>query len=245
MADSRAGHHTWGAAAPHGVGARRQTTATANRYHRRMHTRCRLIIALTLTLSALGQALAQAPERGDLLVSTPELTGSTFAESVLLLIHHDDNGSIGLLLNRPTRLGPADVFPELTEHAALPARLFLGGPVQSTSLLMLVRGTPPTSTGTELRILDDVYVTGDTGVLDAGGVDAADESRIRMYAGQAQWQPGQLEAEIADGSWEVKPGRADVIFSADLAGLWERALKLGSALVVDAAPRNREIGQAR
>lgn len=210
-----------------------------------MHAPSRLIIALTLTLSALGQARAQAPERGDLLVSSPDLAGSTFAESVLLLIHHDDNGSIALLLNRPTWLEPAEVFPELAEHAALPGRLFLGGPVQSTTVLMLVRGAAPSPSDAGVRVLPDVYATGDMSVLDAAGIDATDESRVRMYAGQAQWQPGQLEAEIADGNWEVKPGRMDLIFSTDLAGLWQEALALGSALVVDAAPPNRGIGQAR
>lgn len=208
-----------------------------------MHTGRLIAAALALALAA-GYARAQAPQRGDLLVATPELTGAAFAESVLLVIHHDENGSIGVLLNRPTWLAPAEVFPELAGRPALPERLFLGGPVQSASVLLLVRNPPPAAAG-QVLVFDDVYVTGDTAILDAVGADAADESRVRIYAGQAQWRPGQLEAEIADGAWTVKPGRADLVFSGDVAGLWRQALTLDPALVVGVSPTGREAAPTR
>lgn len=169
---------------------------------------------------AAGPVVAQSPATGRLLVATADLPDPNFAESVLLLLHHDAEGSLAIFINRPTWVAPADAFSELGRFENYGGRVFLGGPIALTQLLMLVH-SPPDGSLEGADIVDDVHVSTDLGLLD-GPFSGANESTVRLYAGYAAWGPGQLEAEIASDSWKVVPGRAEYIFSSDPLKLWER-----------------------
>lgn len=179
-----------------------------------------LAIALA-GLGATGPLAAQSVGNGVLLVASPEIRDTSFARTVVLVLRHDaENGTVGLIVNRPTNLVPAVVFPELAESLGnYSGHLFRGGPVASTRVLSLVRGlAAATVQGPE--VLDKVFLSIDDEALPDITRLAEGTDDLRLYAGHAAWVPGQLEAEIRAGGWKVLPGDADIVFSEEPSKLW-------------------------
>lgn len=161
--------------------------------------------------------------RGKLLVAHPKLAERAFSRSVVLMAAHDDDGALGLILNRPTQMGVGDVAPPV---AVLPSDGLIheGGPVEPDGLVVLA----------EFRTDAGAHVTIDRslGLLrsDAGSPDEVAPSieRCRIFAGHAGWAPGQLEAELAEQAWLVTERRVaedDDVFGDDPATLWNRVLE--------------------
>lgn len=172
---------------------------------------------------------AQTVNNGSLLVASAELSDVNFSKAVVLVLRHDENGSIGVVLNRPTSLVPGTVFPELAEGAGNYAgHLFRGGPIAPTRLLYLVRGlAAATVAGPE--VLDKVFLSIDDASL-ADMVRLADGvNELRLYAGHVAWAPGQLQAELRAGGWQLLPGTADLVFHEDPGTLWTELEGRGSS----------------
>jgi putative transcriptional regulator len=194
-----------------------------------MRTRfLRSIFAAAALIAAAAHA--QVPDAGSLLVATPALADPNFAESVLLMVHHDDDGSIGILVNRPTNLDPASVFPDVPALARYQSNLYLGGPVGPTQLLLLLRA-PAAGRVQGPPLIDDVYVSADPSVLDGYPEASIDATLVRLYAGHASWGPGQLEDEIARGDWHIVPGRAELVFTGEPLELWRQIGRASEGLV--------------
>ena len=204
--------------------------------------RASLVAALVAAAAALGAAvpsptLAQDVTNGSLLVAAPALSDPNFARTVLLVLRTDENGALGVILNRPTNLEPGVVFPELKEGlGTYDGRLYRGGPVSPTQLLFLVRGlAAATVNGPE--VLEKVFLSIDADSLGEMTRLAHGTDELRVYAGHAAWAPGQLEAEVRAGGWEIVPGTADLVFSTDPGELWnqlEGRGGRGSNVVADA-----------
>lgn len=191
----------------------------------------RKLFLAAVWLAAAGSAAAQPAEQGSLLVASPTMPDPSFSESVLLLLRHDENGSLGVLINRPTTLAPSAVFDELTALAGYDGTLFYGGPVLPTRLLLLLRHPPPALTE-GVPVFGDVFVSGDPSLLERADGWVGRSSDLRLYAGHMAWEPEQLDAEIAAGHWTVVDGRADQVFSDQPLELWQRALGAGGEVVV-------------
>jgi putative transcriptional regulator len=171
---------------------------------------------------------AQTIGNGTLLVASPQLTDVNFARAVVLVLRHDENGTIGVVLNRPTNLEPAAVFPELAENVGTyTGHLFRGGPIAPTRLLYLVRGlAAATVSGPE--VLDKVFLSIDDESL-ADMVRLADgTNELRLYAGHAAWVAGQLQAEVGAGGWQILGATADLVFHEDPGRLWTELEGRGS-----------------
>ncbi|HUQ52181.1 MAG TPA: YqgE/AlgH family protein [Gammaproteobacteria bacterium] len=170
--------------------------------------------------SAIGAA-AQEPMTGSLLVASPELTDPMYAHAVILVLRHDDEGTIGVVINRPTNLVPSTIFPELKQSiGAYTGNLFRGGPIAPTRLLYVVRGlAAATVNGPE--VLDKVFLSVDDDSLPDMTRLADGTNDLRFYAGHAAWVPGQLESEINAGGWEILPASEDLVFHADPGSLWK------------------------
>ena len=158
---------------------------------------------------------------GMLLVASPALVDPNFYRSVILLLDHGTDGAVGLVLDRPLDLAVADHLPAWTGHLAPPKRVFEGGPVQrETALGLAYRPTLEAS---------DLWhpVLGGIGLVDVscapddlGGIDEA-----RIFSGYAGWGEGQLEMELAVGSWVPVEASADDAFDPVPTSLWRRVLK--------------------
>jgi putative transcriptional regulator len=194
-------------------------TTTADRPMRATFFRW-LAAAAVMLCSTVPSLEAQTLTTGSLLVASPQLTDPNFARAVVLVLRHGDEGTIGVVLNRPTNLQPTAIFPELAEGVGnYPGSLFRGGPIAPTRILYVVRGlAAATVNGPE--VLDKVFLSiDDTSLSDMTRLaDGTDD--LRLYAGHAAWVPDQLEAEIAAGGWQVLPGTAELVFHEEPGTLW-------------------------
>ena len=158
-----------------------------------------------------------------LLVATPALVDPNFAESVVLLLDVNDEGALGVVLNRPTPVPVSSVLEDWGVVVAEPDVLFQGGPVSTEGAL---------GVGC-LRSGDDVPVgfRGVSGPLGIVDLDTPVElvhgtlSGMRIFAGYAGWGAEQLTAEIEEGSWYVVPAQEPDVFRLDPAGLWRDVLR--------------------
>ena len=158
--------------------------------------------------------------KGRLLVATPELTDPNFFRTVLLLLEHGAQGSLGIVLNRPTRAELATTLPDWSALIAEPARFFLGGPVEPQAVIGLGRclDAPPTEAWQP--------VLGDVGVVDlqAGPAAAPPSLReVRVFNGYAGWGASQLESELIAGGWLVTDAEPGDGFTSSPDALWSRA----------------------
>jgi putative transcriptional regulator len=162
---------------------------------------------------------------GLLLVAAPALVDPNFDHAVVLVLDHDEDGSLGVVLNRPSPVPVGDILADWSELAGAPEVLFHGGPVGTDSALA-VATVPPDAAGEEpvgwRRLFDD------TGIVDLDTpteLVSAAVSGLRIFAGYSGWGAGQLEAEIEEGSWYVVPSLPGDLFTAEPDGLWQRVLR--------------------
>jgi putative transcriptional regulator len=178
---------------------------------------------------------------GHLLVATPRLEDPSFARRVVLLLDHGIHGALGVVIDRPGGVGVDQLLPRWHGLATAPAELFTGGPVSRNSLIGLVRlasrelaveGAPGCPVGWRLLVDDDRPI----GTVDLNtdpGPYADAIVGARLFSGYAGWETGQLEDEIAEGSWYVVRAEARDPISADPEGLWRRVLRRqGGALAL-------------
>ncbi len=159
--------------------------------------------------------MSSTPGEGFLLVASPDLLDPNFHRSVVLILSHDDQGSFGLVLNRPTDRRLGDVLPDVDPRGA-DVPLLQGGPVQREVVQFVGRDPGPGR-----RILEGVTVAGLEDLLDAS--DAG--SGIHAYAGYAGWGEGQLEREVSEGSWVLGRGDSRYVFDVPADRLWPEVLR--------------------
>jgi putative transcriptional regulator len=152
-----------------------------------------------------------------LLVATPALQEPTFERTVILLLEHTvTDGALGVVVNRPTGVGAVEVVASVADLVTEPAVLFEGGPVSPNTAIGLgatVPGAFEQAAGASLAPLTPPLVTVD---LDQDpALLAAALKALRVFAGYAGWSAGQLETEIADGSWYVVDALPGDPFSTD------------------------------
>lgn len=140
---------------------------------------------------------------GSLLVSATELVEPTFRRTVVYIIEHNDAGSLGVVLNRPSETPVADVLPQWADLAAAPDDLYIGGPVKRDAALCLatLRLGVETDDIRGLRRVDGRIALVD---LDADpAVIGPLVEGIRIFAGYAGWSMGQLDGELDNRDWMV------------------------------------------
>ncbi|NMX24168.1 hypothetical protein HCU62_09530 [Dissulfurirhabdus thermomarina] len=169
------------------------------------------------------------PSAGKLLVAARQLADPNFSETVVLLVKHGPRGTMGLVLNRPTRVPLARVLPKLPPARTKARTVFLGGPVARNSLFLLLRVHAPP--GGADPVCPGVALGTRLAVLDA--VPAAP---FRIYAGCASWAPGQLLAEIRRGDWYLLPARAADVFDPAPEHLWPRLIQRATTTWVLSRP---------
>ena len=174
-----------------------------------------------------GLAVAAQPATltGQLLVARTELQDPRFVRSVVYIVHHDAGGAMGLILNRP--IGEVSLS-ELLKQAGVEGtgvsgeiRVHFGGPVEPGRGFVLhtadyrIEGTQ--------EVKDSIAVTAQLEILRAMGTGTG--PRQSLFAlGYAGWAPGQLEAEIKAGHWEIVPADKTLVFDENAEKKWERAM---------------------
>ena len=154
--------------------------------------------------------------KGNLLIANGSLFGPVFRQTVILLAEHGPDGALGFVVNRPTELvidGEVGLPP-----AVLPdARVFYGGPVQEDVVAVIA----------EFAVTELVErpIVGALGWVSPEHFDDPAIARARVFAGYSGWGPGQLEAEMAEGSWLVDAATSDLLFDVPPEDLWPEVLR--------------------
>jgi putative transcriptional regulator len=160
--------------------------------------------------------------RGHLLIASPSLLDPNFARAVVLIAEHDEEGALGVVLNRPTDTTVGEAVPEVGPVVDQEESVFAGGPVAPSGVVVLAEADDPDRLA--LRIDDCLGFVG----LEADLADvAAATLRARAYAGHAGWGPGQLEAEMEEEAWIVEPATPEDVFceAGEAGDLWRSVLE--------------------
>lgn len=174
--------------------------------------------------------------KGVFLVASPYLLDPNFRETVVLLCDHGPGGALGLVVNRPSSVRLEEALPSVPALKGTGHRLFIGGPVEPRAVLLLLKlKEAPAATA---PVMEGIYLGGDPELIEKVLSSSRPGESFRAYAGYAGWGPGQLESEMAVGSWATVKADSASIFERDSETLWEEMIR---AL---AAPRIIRTGMA-
>lgn len=193
--------------------SRAKSFAASNRTMAQALVAC-LLLALVCPVLA-GDA---KPLTTILLVARPELRDPNFGDSVVLVMNNIAVAPKGIIVNRPTRISVSSVFPDLKHLARIEDKVYFGGPVELSSVSFLFRAT--TAPENAVAVLDGVYLSMDGELLHKLLRRDRPMEGLRIYMGYSGWAPGQLEAEIARGSWKLAPAEAAAIFDGTAERPW-------------------------
>jgi putative transcriptional regulator len=160
--------------------------------------------------------------RGRLIIASPVLQDPNFDRTVVLITEHDEEGAMGLVLNRPSDAPVGDAVPDLAWVAPDDDGLVhIGGPVAPDGVIVLAEWDDPSHAA--ILVEDDLgFVPGDATSPEL--LELAIR-RARIYAGHAGWGPGQLEGELAEDAWAVVDALPGDPLSGDPSGMWRRVLR--------------------
>jgi len=163
------------------------------------------------------------PTKGDLIISEPYLPDPNFERTVVLICEHDENGTIGYVLNKKAGVGLPEVMDEATDE--FNADLFIGGPVQKDSLHFIHRHQDLTDTDT--MVTEGLFWAGDfESLLDKINTKEVGISDLKFFMGYSGWSPGQLLDELEQKSWIVCKGvDASLIFDTPADDMWREVLR--------------------
>ena len=163
------------------------------------------------------------PGQGSILISEPFLQDAYFQRSVVLLIEHTQQGSMGLVLNKKTELIVNTFFKDLEGLPEIP--IYLGGPV-SANRLFFIHSLGDLVIPDALKINDHLYFDGSFDALKRYILNGHSiEGKVKFFLGYSGWTEGQLAGEIDRNSWVVSPAANRSVLIADGESYWKRTLE--------------------
>ncbi|MES1243512.1 MAG: YqgE/AlgH family protein [Acidobacteriota bacterium] len=159
-----------------------------------------------------------------LLLAMPQVVDPFFHKSVVLLLHHEEEGSFGFIVNRPTEIRLTEILQgmEVAWQGGQAAVAHFGGPVQpQLGTVLFAPGAAETEAASE--VLPGISITQHIGDLSRLAETPPDD--FRLFLGYAGWSSGQLLQEILRNDWLTAPVRADLIFACDPEQVWCAALR--------------------
>lgn len=160
--------------------------------------------------------------RHRLLLSVPDMGDENFDRTVVYVVEHDDDGALGVVLNRPSETDVAEHLPHLAVPVLSPEVFFVGGPVSVGGLLALGRRSVDAEP-IHASMLSGPLAIVDPEALIRGAVEGLDA--VRLFTGYSGWAAGQLDAEIAAGAWHVADAMVDDVLCAEPEELWRSVMR--------------------
>ncbi|SNR27654.1 putative transcriptional regulator [Haloechinothrix alba] len=164
-------------------------------------------------------------EQGSLLVADPGMSDPNFRRTVVYVLHHSEEGTLGVVLNRPSEVPVDEVLPSWSGHVVEPPSVFVGGPVEQDTPLCLAALRAGESAGV---VPGTIGVRGPVAlvVLDSDPDALVDRLRgLRVFAGYAGWDAGQLAGEIERGDWLTVPALPGDVLAGPDTDLWGHVLR--------------------
>jgi putative transcriptional regulator len=193
-----------------------------------------LLACALLALAASARApAATSPEggpredflTGQFLIAAPEMGDPRFYHAVILIVHHDKDGALGIVVNRPVETRSLrrllDDLGQPSRGASGTIKIFAGGPVQPN--LGFILHSPEYKRAETLPIDRSVAVTSSPAVLKDIAQGRGPKKFIFAF-GYAGWGPGQLEGELNQQAWFSAPDDPKLLFDDDRAKLWQDAI---------------------
>ena len=141
---------------------------------------------------------------------------------MILLLNHDENGSMGLVLNRRIESTLSDLISGIDNDEADKLPMFFGGPVGMHQVYMLLRNDEAVPHAR--RITADIHFSAARNVLEDMLARQASGNELHLYIGYAGWGAGQLAMEIERGSWELVESDSRAVFEDSNHSLWKRLI---------------------
>jgi putative AlgH/UPF0301 family transcriptional regulator len=184
----------------------------------------RLLAALLVFAWAPGFAQSDDLAVGKLLVASRDLGDPNFAKTVILLVHYsEDQGAVGLVLNRRTDVPMSRVFQDFKEAKGRMDPVYVGGPVELNSVLALLK--TKTKPENAARVFGDVYLISNKDALRATMASGVEATVFHAYVGYAGWGAGQLEHEVELGAWHIMASDSATVFHSDPDSVWPRMIQ--------------------
>jgi putative transcriptional regulator len=161
--------------------------------------------------------------RGKFLVASRRLQDPNFKETVVLLVEYGMDGAMGVVINRPSTVRLATVFPDIKELKERKDTIYVGGPVAVNQMLMLIRSSNMPEESQE--ITRDVYISSSWKVLERLMKSASKNEKFRLFAGYAGWAPKQLDFERSRGDWYILKADAEMVFTQNPSELWPELIR--------------------
>jgi len=184
------------------------------------------LLGVRATLAESANPLVEgrpAPAQGMLLVADRDMRDPRFRRSVILLVRHDKDGTLGVIINRPTKLPIAHALPQIEGMEERPEVLYFGGPVALQMVSLLVRSPQPLEESWHVGA-DVYFTTSERTLVDVLAGDLP-ITGLRVLFGHAGWAPGQLEHELARGDWHLTDLDAASVFAADPESVWPELIE--------------------
>ena len=181
--------------------------------------------------------------KNNFLIAMPSLNDPFFYHSVVYLCKHSEQGSMGIIINMPTKI----MLNELLEHlqitceapAAKTTPVLFGGPV-SKNQGMVLHNHPQGRWTNSIKVSEDIFLTSSADILQDIGHNQGPENML-IALGYASWGEGQLEQEIAENSWLSAPANTEVLFTTPSQQRWQKAASL---LGIDIKLLSDDVGHA-
>jgi putative transcriptional regulator len=166
---------------------------------------------------------------GRLLIASPHLMDPNFARSVILLVHHGEQGTLGLILNRPTDSRIDDFWHNISELPCISSEvLHVGGPVAGP--LTALHTMPNVG---NVEVLPGLFFASQREILEK--LVSQKKYAYRLFIGHSGWDEGQLPHEMDEGSWLMKPATSEDVFG-DETEVWRRATEQVGRSILALAP---------
>ncbi len=201
---------------------------------RPFHSVLTVLAALALPALLVGAVAPTAPEHaippehgyltGQLLIATPDMRDPRFDHAVLIIVQHDREGALGIIINKPVGERPlAELLAAVGEKGGGDAKvpLFVGGPMQPEVVLVL-HSAEYHAEGT-LAVDGKVAVTGSAQILRDMAAKTGPQKSLLAF-GYAGWAAGQLDAELEHNVWYTAPEDPALVFDADRGKVWDLAV---------------------
>jgi len=175
---------------------------------------------------------------GKLLVASRDLADPNFAQTVILLVHSDDQVVVGLILNRRTDVALSRVLEGLPGAKERSDRAYLGGPVEVPAVFALLQ-SPAKVEGAE-HIFSGVYLISTKTLLQQTLVARPDPQVFHVYLGYAGWANDQLREEVELGAWFIFPADTSAVFNSDPGSLWPLMIRKTELKFAGSEPANAD-----
>jgi putative AlgH/UPF0301 family transcriptional regulator len=175
---------------------------------------------------------------GKLLVASRELADPLFAKTVVLLVHYDAEGVVGLILNRRTDVPLSRVLEGLKAAKHLSDPVYLGGPVETPAVFALLQ-SPAKVEGAQ-HIVGAVYLISTKTLFEQTISARPDPSGFHVYLGSAGWTNDQLRKEVELGAWFIFPADAGTVFDSDPDSLWPQMIQKTELKLAGSGPADAD-----